>query len=94
VESGIEFDWDEANITHTARHGVSREEAEQVMMRSPVELDYQIIDGEERYAVVGLTHAGRFLTMVWTDRSGTVRIVTAFDASKEDQALYLSEREA
>jgi uncharacterized DUF497 family protein len=94
VESGIEFDWDAANITHIARHGVSREEAEQVMMSSPVEIDYQMIAGEERYVVVGLTDAGRFLTMVWTDRSGAVRIITAFDASKENQALYLSERGA
>ena len=27
----IEFDWDEANMTHVARHGVLPEEAEQVI---------------------------------------------------------------
>ncbi len=31
------FDWDEANLEHIARHGVSREEAEQVILNDPVD---------------------------------------------------------
>jgi len=34
----IEFDWDEANIAHLARHTVTPEEAEQVMLSDPVDL--------------------------------------------------------
>jgi len=50
------------------------------MLNIPVEIDYQVIDGEERFVVAGMTKLGRFLTIVWTDREGLVRIVTAFDS--------------
>jgi uncharacterized DUF497 family protein len=92
VAGDIGFDWDEANVRHIARHGVSPEEAEEAILNGPVEVDYQVVDGEERYVVVGLSDAARFLTIVWTDRWGAVRIITAFDSSREDQAVYLSER--
>ena len=39
-----------------------------------------------------MTRVGRFLTIVWTDRDGLVRIVTAFDSPGDDQAMYLRER--
>ena len=32
----LEFDWDEANIGHMARHSVIPEEAEQVIFNDPV----------------------------------------------------------
>ena len=47
------FDWDSANIDHIARHRVTPEEAEQVMLNSPLEIDYQIMDGEERLSLSG-----------------------------------------
>jgi uncharacterized protein len=92
VANELGFDWDDANIEHIARHGVTPEEAEQVVLNDPVEIDYQVIDGEERFVAAGMTRLGRFLTIVWTDREGLVRIVTAFDAQGDDQAAYLRER--
>jgi uncharacterized DUF497 family protein len=92
VASGQGFEWDDANIEHIARHGITPEEAEQAMLNGPVEIDYQIMDGEERFVAVGMTRAGRFLTIVWTDRDGHVRVVTAFDSPGDDQATYLRER--
>ena len=38
----IEFDWDEANVSHVARHKVSPEEAEQVILNDPVDLRVEI----------------------------------------------------
>ena len=32
----VEFDWDHHNIAHIARHGVTPEEAEQVLANDPV----------------------------------------------------------
>jgi len=66
------FDWDESNIRHVGRHLVNPEEAEEVMLNGPVELDYEITGGEERFVAVGVTSRGRFLTVVWTDRAGAV----------------------
>lgn len=45
----IEFDWDDANIRHVARHNVLPEEAEQVVLNNPVDLGMEIIEGEERH---------------------------------------------
>ena len=86
------FDWDGANVEHIAHHDVTPDEVERVMLNSPVEIDYQLVDGEERFVAVGMTGAGRFLTIIWTDRAGLVRIVTAFDSPEDDQTAYLRER--
>jgi hypothetical protein len=42
----IDFDWDEANIGHMARHSVLPEEAEQVILNDPVDLGMEIVGGE------------------------------------------------
>ena len=58
----IEFDWDEANIGHVARHSVLPEEAEQVILNDPVDLGMEIVEGEERYLNLGATVQGRFFS--------------------------------
>jgi hypothetical protein len=58
VADDLGFDWDRANIGHMARHGVTPAEAEQVMLNIPVEIDYQVIGGEERF-VADRDDAGR-----------------------------------
>jgi hypothetical protein len=41
----IEFDWDEANIGHIARHSVLPEEVEHVIVNDPVDLGMEIVEG-------------------------------------------------
>lgn len=41
----IEFDWDEANIGHVARHSVVPQEAEQVILNDPVDVGTEIVEG-------------------------------------------------
>jgi hypothetical protein len=41
----IEFDWDEANTSHVARHSVLPEEAEQVILNDPVDLGIETSKG-------------------------------------------------
>jgi len=52
-------------------------EFEQVLNNDPIDLDYRLIDGEERYRSVGLTNGGRLLSVAWTVRNGKVRAITA-----------------
>ena len=85
----IEFDWDEGNVTHLAAHQVTPTEFEQVMNNDPLELDYELIDNEERYRAVGLTGGGRLLSVVFTVRNGRVRGITAFPASALDKKAFL-----
>ena len=62
----IEFDWDEANIGHVARHSVLPEEAEQVILNDLVDLGMEIVEGEERYLNLGATVQHRILLVVTT----------------------------
>lgn len=38
----VEFDWDEANVGHVARHSVLPNEAEQVILNDPADLGIDI----------------------------------------------------
>ena len=88
-----EFDWDEANIGHVARHNVLAEEAEQVILNDPVDLGLEIAEGEERYLNLGATVLGRVLLVVTTWRQDRVRVVTAFEPIKRLILFYYQERE-
>jgi uncharacterized DUF497 family protein len=74
-----DFDWDQANITHIAQHGVKPEEAEQVVANNPITLTVVIRGGELRTVCAGLTNAGRALKVVYTRRSDKIRVVTAHE---------------
>jgi hypothetical protein len=69
----IEFDWDEANISHLARHSVLPEEAEQVILNDPVDVGMAIVEGEERCLNLGATVQGRVLGDHMARRPGTGR---------------------
>ena len=84
----MEFDWDEANIGHVARHGVLPEEAEQVILNDPVDLGMEIVEGEARYLNLGATVQGRVLLVVTTWREDRVRVVTAFEPIKRLIQFY------
>lgn len=88
----LEFDWDPANLDHIAAHGVSREEAEQVMRNDPLDMEAQTDRREERFVQVGETRNGRILIVVTTWRGDMVRVVTAFNAPKALKTYYMVQR--
>lgn len=61
----LQFDWDEQNIGHLARHHISPAEAEQVLFNRPRDIESQLRNGEERMTQVGETDAGRILIVVF-----------------------------
>lgn len=88
----LNLDWNKANIGHIARHGVTAHEVEQAFANGTFELKFEVVNGEPRWTNVGRTNKGRFLTIVYTERSLRLRVVTAFDAPQSDIAVYLTER--
>ena len=82
----MKFDWDEANTAHIARHGVRPEEA----LANPRRLVLRIRSqaGEECWAALGATEAGRILFVVFTRRRGRVRAITAQDTTPEEKRRY------
>jgi len=93
VSAEPQFDWDDANHDHVARHAVSRGEAEQAICDPHAAmLDIQYLEVEERSKIVGMTKAGRILTVLFTFRKGLVRPITAYDATPKDVEVYLKGR--
>jgi uncharacterized DUF497 family protein len=82
-----EFDWDEANISHVARHDVMPAEIEEVFGR-PHGFDIDECDYEERFRIYGITAQGRYLTVVYTERNGRMRPITAWDMTQEEMEQY------
>jgi hypothetical protein len=89
MDEAIRFDWDRANTEHIAVHGVKPEEAEQALENDPADLDYEVVEAEDRWTSIDHTDRPRVLKLVWTLRGEIVRVVTALDASKNEAREYL-----
>ena len=86
-----EFDWDEANTGHLARHGVEQWEAEEALLdpgRIGSPASAYNVSGESRWAALGATESGRVLFVVFTRRREKVRVVTARDAEVREKRRY------
>jgi uncharacterized protein len=92
--SSLIFEWDEANLSHIAKHDVTQEEAEQVILGDPLDIEMQVAEdsnGEERLQHLGETVKGRILQLLTTWRDGKVRVISAWDAPKQLKSYYLAE---
>jgi uncharacterized protein len=92
VTDDLLFDWDKANLDHIARHHIAPREVEQVFANEAVDIDFDVVNGEERWTSVGHTEALRILLVVWTMREEYIRPVTAFAAGKVLVKNYLTMR--
>jgi uncharacterized DUF497 family protein len=85
------FGWDDENVSHIARHGVTPKEIEELFRRPyAIEVD-EPVNGEERFLAHGTTARGRYLTVVCADRKGSIRPITAWDMTREDREQYADE---
>ena len=85
------FDWTDGNLWEIARHNVTADEAEQAATDPSLLFQSVAVDlcsGETRYAGVGETVAGRVLGVVFIERSGMLRVITAYPATRRMQRLY------
>ena len=82
------FEWDAENREHIARHAITPKEAEEAVVIEPLEAAVQQHESEERVVCFGRTKAGRLLTILYTERRGKIRVVTAYEMTKEQQRLY------
>lgn len=85
-----QFEWDDANKPHVAEHGVTPEEAEQVILNRPVDLGTELRGGEPRMAQIGETNYGRVLVVISTTAGKRIRVVTAWPANKNYRRYFAS----
>lgn len=86
--SGLDgFEWDQGNLGHIKKHGVSKEECEEVFLNKEPEVgeDGTHSQIEARYMVRGQTDRGRLLFMIITIRENKIRIISARDQNKKER---------
>jgi uncharacterized DUF497 family protein len=91
VKDVLEFDWDEQNERHLAKHSISRSDAEDVLTGNHILLEYQMEGNEQRWIAVGATRTGRILNIVFALRGETIRPITGWAADNETAVLYLEQ---
>ena len=81
-----DFEWDDDNIGHMAKHGVSPDEVEGAAFDD----EPWVKKGREgtRY-LLGYTVAGRYLFVVYVLKGrGSARVITAMDMDDKTRKLY------
>ena len=90
----MKFEWDlEKARLNRAKHDVSFEEAA-TAFGDPLSVtisDPDHADEEDRFILLGQTHAGRLVVVVLTDRGDKVRIISARLATRRERRAYENE---
>ncbi len=86
----MKFDWDEEKAAENqAKHDVSFDEAKEVFFDPDVIDEYDVEHSvyEDRYYVIGFS-SRRLLTVVYTERSGLIRIISAWKSTNKERETY------
>lgn len=86
----MDFEWDiEKNKANQKKHLISFEEAAEIFRYSTYEIvDNQISYGETRYIAIGSNRMMTIMTVVYTEREGKIRLISARRANKSEKRLY------
>lgn len=90
----MRFEWDlEKARRNLQKHGVSFEEAATAFgdPLSITRFDPDHSDEEDRFLLLGATHAGRLVVVSHTDRRDIVRIISVRIASRRERRTYASD---
>jgi uncharacterized DUF497 family protein len=84
----IEFGWDDDNIAHLARHGISPEEIEGLFEGTIVRRRGGT-DAPDRFRALGRTAGGRYLAIIYQLKSnGVLRAFTGWEMSAYEREVY------
>lgn len=87
----MQFEWsDEKATSNLSKHGVSFEEAKTIF-NDPLYVDFYDPDhseNEERYLIVGQSDRGRLLIVSYTERRGSIRLISAREVTRTEQEAY------
>jgi len=88
VHMDIEFDPVKAQ-SNFKKHGISFEEAVSCLL-DPMALAHEddSIEGEQRWVLLGMSHAARLLTVVYAIRGERIRLISARKATRKETKSY------
>ena len=84
------FEWDQGNLEHIKKHGVTKEECEEVFYNQPFlihEDSRHSSDKEGRFQILGQTNQGRKLFLAITVRNNKTRVISARDQNKKERRV-------
>ena len=87
----MDFEWDETKArTNERKHGIAFLEATEVFGddHSSCVHDPDHSYGEDRYLLFGVSPKGNFLVVSYTERSGTIRIISARHMTRQERKAY------
>jgi len=87
----VDFEWDSAKAkTNRRKHGVSFEEGRTIFGPAKPEIfqDEAHSDDELRFIAIGFSERSRLLTVAFTRRELTIRIVSVRRATRREVKLY------
>lgn len=77
--------WTQKNIAHIAKHKVSVEEVEEVILYNPFILKTK----ENKYIALGQTLGGRYLIVIIAKKKkNKVKVITARDMDSKEKKFY------
>jgi uncharacterized protein len=85
------FEWDEGNKDKNwHKHKVTIQETEEIFTNKPLQItpDEKHSKIENRYVAFGKTNSNRELSVFFTVRKNTFRIISARDMSKKERSEY------
>jgi uncharacterized DUF497 family protein len=86
----LNFEWDVGKAEQNVRkHGVSFGDAEGVL-NDPLARTIEDPDvlGERRFVAIGLGNAGELLVVIYTERGGEYRLISARRATRKERKTY------
>jgi uncharacterized DUF497 family protein len=84
----FEFEWDDDNVEHLARHRITPEEVEELFDGSTL-WRRGGTDAPNRVRVLGRTGAGRYLAIICQEKAGgVIRPFTGWDMRQHERDLY------
>ena len=89
----MRFEWDpEKARRNLSKHGVSFEDAATAFADplSITRFDPDHSDDEDRFLLLGATHAGHLVVVAHTDRHDSIPIISARTASRRERRTYAS----
>lgn len=87
----LEFEWDSGKAhSNLSKHGISFEEATtafgdplSMTISDPLHSQY-----EQRFVLLGQSHTGKLVVVVYTEASYSIRIISARNATARERKAY------
>ena len=95
IPKPLEFEWDSYNKEKNwVKHQVDYKECEQAFKNTPIILfeDLKHSYLEFRYTLFGKTDDRRLITITFTVRNNSIRVISARDQNKKERSEYAKEK--